>query len=41
MCTVVFLVRVLAGFLLLGVADAVKIVGDFSNFEDGAGLPCG
>ena len=24
----------------VSMADAVEVVGDFSDFEDGAGLPC-
>ena len=39
--TIVLFDGVLAGFALLGEADALKVVGDFSNFEDGAGFPCG
>lgn len=35
-----FLDRVLARILLLRVAKAVKVVCEFSNFEDGVGVPC-
>lgn len=36
-----FLIKVLAAFLPLGLANAVEVVGHFSNFEDGAGPPHG
>lgn len=34
-----FLIKILAAFLPLGLANAVEVVGHFSDFEDGAGLP--
>lgn len=36
-----FLIKILAAFLPLGLDNAVEVVGNFSDFEDGAGPPHG